>query len=195
MKVAIDDQQVEWIDDTLEGIEYWWKCSTSRIYQDRRFIHFVEVNGKAVYEAYELYIVQNLQEVREINIHTLSVIESIQETEKALDEYLERFLPGALDVADQLYGGLSSESQPLFRQLLEGLNWIVMSMQFERELYAMVEYHANPEFLISALSALENLHQEIMKAVENNDFTGVSDLLQYEVVPVLQQFQNRKKLS
>jgi hypothetical protein len=195
MKVAVDGQQVELIEDTLDDIEKWWRNSTSRIYQDRRLIHFVEVNGKAIYEAYELYIVQNIQEVREVNIHTLSAIESIQNTEQALDEYLERFVPGALDVADQLYGGLTLENQPLFGQLLEGFQWIVKSMQFDRELYAMADYHASPDFLTSTLSTLEKLLQEILQAVENNDFTSVSDLLQYEVVPALQQFQNRNKMS
>ncbi|WP_270406271.1 hypothetical protein [Paenibacillus timonensis] len=195
MKVAVDGQQVEWIEDTLNGIEQWWKSSTSRIYQDRRLIHFVEVNGKAIYEAYELYIVQNIQEVREVNIHTLSATESIQDTEQALDEYLERFVPGALDIADQLYGGLTIDNQPLFGQLLEGFHWIVKSMQFDNELYVLAEYHASPDYLTSALSTLERVLQEIMQAVENNDFTGVSDLLQYEVVPALQQFQNRNKMS
>lgn len=195
MKVAVDGQQVEWIEDTLEGIEQWWKGSTSQIYQDRRLIHFVEVNGKAIYEAYELYIVQNIQEVREVNIRTLSALESIQNTEQALDEYLERFIPGASDVADQLYGGLTLENQPLFAQLLEGFHWIVKSMQFDRELYAMADHHVSPNFLTSTLSSLEKLLQEIIQAVENNDFTGVSDLLQYEVVPALQQFQNRNKMS
>ncbi|GJM70141.1 hypothetical protein HMSSN036_23570 [Paenibacillus macerans] len=185
----INQQQEQVIEGTIEELDKWWKEATSSIFQTGQFIHCVEIDGKSFYNGYEQYLLLNVNQIKGINIQTLSKTESILSTEQSLDEYLDRFIPGALGLADQLFGNLSAEQQQLLAQLVEGLDWIGKALQFAGTLYAD-SGSSLPEYadLLEPFYAFVN---ELFEAINQDDYVGVADLLQYEIVPLLERFRNR----
>ncbi|WP_055106051.1 hypothetical protein [Paenibacillus ihumii] len=192
MKVSINQQQLQEINSSIEELDQWWKQTTSEIYQNQRFIHSVEIDGKVYYDGYELYLFQNVNRIKELDIRTISSIESIKENEQSLDEYLNRFIPEALNLANQLFGNLTSEQYSLLVQLIEGLDWILKALQFNRLLFGNV---TNLPQYLAIVEPLELFVKEIFEKVNQEDYVGVGDLVQYEIVPLLHQFQNRNKKS
>lgn len=193
MKVAVDHQEGKFIDSTIEQLDDWWKSATSYIYKQQRLIHCVEIDGNVFYTGFEQYLMDNVTDIKDVTIRTLTRLESIQETEQSIDEYLERFIPITQNIADQLYGDVMQEQQNSFAQFIEGLSWIVKAMEFIQALYD--ETNHVPQYLKVIMSPLETIINDIFENVQQNDYVSVGDLLQYELLPLLQKFQNREQLS
>ncbi|GAA0377897.1 hypothetical protein [Paenibacillus motobuensis] len=193
MKVKVDQQQEQIIIATIEELDRWWKQATSDIFNQQRLIHFVEIDGNILYDNYEQYLLLNVSQIQEVNIQTLSRLESIQDTEQSIDDYLERFIPAAQDVTDQLYGEMMQQQQNLFAQFIEGLGWIVKAFEFNQTLFN--EDGIAPPYLSQVMEPLEAIITQIYDNVQQEDFVSVGDLIQYELIPLLQKFQNRKQKS
>ena len=77
MKVSIDQQQEQIIDASIEKLDDWWKQATGYIFDQKRLIHCVDIDGSTHYDNYEQYIILNASQIQVINIRTLSRMESI----------------------------------------------------------------------------------------------------------------------
>lgn len=193
MRVTIDQQQEQIIDATFEQVDYWWKQATSSIFQQEKLIQYVTIDGRVMYDGYEQYLVQNLVQIKEVDISTLSRMESIQETEKSISEYLERFIPAAQNITDQLFGVIGMEQQNLFARFVEGLGWIVNALEFNKTLYNQIADY-EPEYL-KILERLELVINEMCDNVERKDYVAVGDLIQYEIIPLMRDSQNKMEMS
>lgn len=193
MKVTIDQQQEQIINANIEELDHWWKQATSDIYGQQKLIHYVEIDGNVLYDNYEQYLLINVNQIQKVNIQTLSRLESIQDTEQSIDEYLERFIPATQKVADQLYGEMTQEQQSLFAQFIEGLGWIVKAFEFNQTLFN--KDGTAPSYLSQVMEPLEAIITQIYDNVQQEDFVSVGDLIQYELIPVLQKFQDNKQKS
>lgn len=189
----IDHQQEQFIDASVESLDRWWKQATGYIFGLQRLIHCVDIDGTTLYNNYEQYLILNATKVTEVNIRTLSRIESIQDTEQSIDEYLERFIPAAQNVADQLFGEITQEQQGLFAQFIEGLGWIINALEFNLALFNQDE--TAPSYLTTVMEPLEANIKEIYDHVQQKDFVSVGDLIQYELIPLLQKYINEKQKS
>ncbi|GIO86577.1 hypothetical protein J25TS5_35090 [Paenibacillus faecis] len=195
MKVMINQQQEQVIEGTIEELDKWWKEATGSIFQTGQLIHCVEIDGKALYDGYEQYLFLNVDQIQCININCLSRLESIVFTEQELDQYLSRFIPAAKSVANQLYSGLNEENVNLLSQVVQGLDWISSAFSLNYKLYTE-EAMSLPKYLTPVASIsqyISTLHDNI----QNDDFVGVSDVLEYEIIPALENYlsQYKEKVS
>lgn len=193
MKVTIDHQQEQILDASIESLDRWWKQATGYIFGQQKLIYCVEIDGSTLFDNYEQYLILNVNKIREVNIKTLSRMESIQDTEQSIDEYLDGFIPAAQNVADQLFGEITQEQQGLFAQFIEGLGWIVNALEFNLALYN--QDGTVPSYLTSVMEPLEANINEIYNHVQEEDLVSVGDLIQYELIPLLQNFNLRKQKS
>ncbi|MGZ7445973.1 hypothetical protein [Paenibacillus sp. TH7-28] len=191
MKVMINQQQEQVIGGSIEQLDKWWKEATGSIFQTGQLIHCVEIDGKIFYDGYEQYLFHNVERIQCVNINSLSRLESIVSTEQELDQYLCRFIPAAKGVANRLYGGLNEENVGLLSQVVQGLGWISSALDLNVKLYS--EEAGNlPEYLTTVASISQfigTLHDNI----QNDDFVGVSDVLEYEIIPALENYHSLYK--
>lgn len=187
MKLTID-QQIEKDFTTAEDeFSESWLMSTAEIYQNDRLIYCVDIDGQVLYNQYEDYIRDHLQQIKHIHITTLSRLESIHETEKTLQEYLIRFIPAIASIADGMYGEVSPEMWGKFSTGIEGLKWIVDSFEFMLYLQSVDLIKKNE--LSTYCAELDRIITELDANLSGDDIVGVGDLLQYELIPHLQKYQ------
>ncbi|MCM3701043.1 hypothetical protein [Paenibacillus macerans] len=195
MKVMINQQQEQVIEGTIEELDKWWKEATGAIFQTGQLIHCVDIDGETFYAGYEQYLFLNVDQIQYVNINSLSRMEGIVSTEQELDQYLSRFIPAAKSVANQLYGGLNQENAGLLSQLVQGLEWISSAIALNVKLY-MEETETLPEYLAEIASV--NQHISVMHTnIQQDDFVGASDVLEYEIIPALENYhlQYKEKVS
>lgn len=193
MIVMIDKKQEQIIEPNLDELNEWWTLTTADIFQKQRFIHCVEINGFSLYEGYEKYLVDHISDIERVNIKTISRIESVEDTEKALDEYLKRFIPGSLKVSEYLYGDLSEDLWKDFSDFIVGLEWIVKALEFDMVLFKS-EGVETPEYL-SILDNLGSFISEMDNCLQQQDYVSVGDIIQFEIVPLLEIFSSRRSGS
>lgn len=183
MRVKIDNEEEQNIAGTLESINDWWVQATSHVYKSKRLIYFVEIDGHSYYDGYELFIVKNFHIINQLRIVTKSHQESIDETVGLLKQYLAEFIPTAESTADFLYGDISSNQWSVFSQFLEGLNWIVSSLEFLKSLSSN-NYSYKP-----LLDSLGEIIIDLDKYLQGQDYVEVGDLICYELIPVLRKIK------
>ncbi|MNM77367.1 hypothetical protein D3C81_892190 [compost metagenome] len=183
MKVTIDNQNELLLEADIKPINEWWIASTSKIYREDRFIYSVEIDDNPIFSGYEQVIIDDFRNINRINIITKTKKESIVETELALADYLERFIPASRYIADYFYGDMNEEQWAEFTQLVEGLGWIVNSLRFLQIL------HENHEVLALQVLQMEALVKELGESLERAEYTFTADLLNYEITPLLEKMK------
>jgi len=183
----IDSQQEQILEPDFNALDNWWRVSTAQIYQQQRLIHSVEFDSEVLYSNYENFLVENMNRVQTVNIRTLTVRESIIDTENSLKDYLDRFIPEAFKISQHFYGDLTEEHWGRFSDFIGGLDWILKALSFETELYKIDR--TNPPGYLLLIDNLSELVAQLGSALENMDLVTVGDLMQYELVPLLQKIQ------
>lgn len=187
MRVAIDNKIGVTMSSDIKELNKWWQESISEIYKNDRLINNVEIDGNIFYSDYENYIVENYKTIHDIRINTLSKSESIYETLLTMQEYLERFVPEALKIADYFYGSLSDSQWNEFSELILGIDWILKSIDFMKILYN----HNDPSIQIHLefFNKFAPYVQELESSISHEDYTNTGDIIQYEIVPLIEQYK------
>ncbi|GGH33041.1 hypothetical protein [Paenibacillus segetis] len=187
MKITIDEIKERVISTVQKEFDKIWLECTSEIYQAERLIYSVDIDGQVLYNQYEEFIHEHLQQIKHIQIKTLSKLESIQETEEQMSQYLNKFVPGMNAIADRMYGDMNAELWGELASGLEGLQWIVKSFEFLEFLY-------NPDVLNYSILAnfytnLKNIIKDLDANLSGDDLVAVADLIKYELVPCLEKYK------
>lgn len=191
MEIKVDQAEQISIADVNAEFEKIWADCLKEIYHEDRLIHHVEIDGQIFYSDYENIIKNNLDVIKEIHIITLSRQESITDTENTLSEYLLKYIPGMEKINNKLYGDVSPEAWGEFATGLEGLQWIVSSLEFLQHLY-----ESDSKELALTQSYYSQLTQTIRvldEEMQNNNLVAVADTIQYELLPCLSDFLSNKK--
>lgn len=194
MKITIDQLLDHTIIIEVEGFnsEKWEKC-IEEIYKSDRLIYCVDIDGLVLHSGYENYILNNFTAIEHIHITTLSRLESIQETESSLNEYLNKFIPGIGTIADQMYGEMSPELWDQLKVGLEGLQWIVSSIEFLRYLHSANSMVASN--ITEYLAELGIVISELTNCLRMDDIVGAADLLHYELLPILEKYLSNLQIT
>lgn len=104
---------------------------------------------------------------------------------KTASEYVEKLKAGVLTISDKINNGKEKEAFDLMAYLSDGLEWLMQVIILTKD--------AQKEEI-----DIEQLNEKLRKVVEalnNEDFTLVGDMLQYEVLPVLEDISDKIQLT
>lgn len=107
-----------------------------------------------------------------------------KENLKTAADYIVKINLGIDTIVDKFNGGLEEVAVDLSVQLIEGLRWLIDSFRLTKELQdrcgVEIDYkNANDIFF------------DITEAFENSDYVLISDLLEYELKPITEQWQDK----
>ncbi|MEC0370799.1 hypothetical protein [Paenibacillus chibensis] len=184
MKVTIDNHEAQYLAHDIEAINEWWKKSTSQIYNQKRLIYCLEIDGVKMYTGYESVIVNNYNNIDKIEIMTKGYEESICETLQEMGLYLKVFIPRSLIIADYFFGEVSEEAWGEFSKFIDGLNWIISSLEF-------IQTISDPcnDAVELVLRKLEPVVANLEQSIRNGDHVDVADLIKYELIPIIEPLQ------
>jgi hypothetical protein len=185
MRILIDNKLETDIVLEQKQIKAWWGKLCSEINKADRFIYSVSTDNQPVYDLFENHIENNLNNIYELNVQTKTKQESAIETAGAISEYLERFIPAITELSDHFYGELTEENWGTFSYFIEGLSWILQSIEF---LQAISNEETNT-IHTKTLQELSKIVEELEAGLEDEQFVLVGDLMQYELSPVLESYK------
>ncbi|MGE7695957.1 hypothetical protein ACQKNC_17925 [Lysinibacillus sp. NPDC094177] len=108
----------------------------------------------------------------------------IKETMESYDSYIDKLGPGTEIIINQIQNEEYQEAKQNLLNLLEGLMWLVEVNNMLSELNYFSSLDNNK---------INSLSEDMLEAMEQNDFNLCADILQYEVkdlVNTLRKYSN-----
>lgn len=103
---------------------------------------------------------------------------------KTVDNYLYNLRNGIKNVSDLIQEGKEQEALNIIAQIADGLQWV------EEAINATKYYHDNK----LSLKEMNEFLKEISEALENEDYILVSDLFEYEIMPIMKKLHSDIKI-
>lgn len=116
--------------------------------------------------------------MQEQQVNKIEVLETAQ-------EYMEKLCQGIETAGEYLMTGNQGEALNYVVQIIEGLQWLLEAMALTQDA------QKDP---IDITELLVHFH-EAREALENQDYILLSDLLSYEVAPVLEEWQKKNAMN
>lgn len=114
-------------------------------------------------------------------------IQLMEDTLKQATEYIPKLIGGIETVTDRFQTGSQSQAIALFGEVLDGLEWINDAVNLTMPFWGG-STGIDPKALQEPLKAMA-------EALGNQDYTLVSDILNYEIKPVLIEWLNSIKMG
>lgn len=161
------------------------------LYEQNEIVQEVIIDGTSYREGYNERIMQNPEAIRELHIQTVNGGVVAAEIAEELKEYLPKVLRACDSISELLYGQMSGEDWGLVRQLLEGIGWVVQSV----DILGIQSERAGDgvrtvwwqEFAAAAAEQIAQLERHFAE----QEFTAAGDLLKYEMPETFQTLLDR----
>ncbi|MDK2872107.1 MAG: hypothetical protein PWQ16_1459 [bacterium] len=185
VKVFVDEEERVDLED-MEVSEVVSRVE-EELKRDGKVIMRVELDGQPLGERKLEEI--DLRGVREIAFFSKSVSELVKESLADLQVYLPRLSGGLKDIASLFRLGEFKKALGLLPKAVEGVGWLIKVFEYTALLLGVewktlkdVDFERERDAVVSKLG-------EVSKALEDRDFIRLSDLLAYEVAPVIEGWE------
>ncbi|MGG0720054.1 hypothetical protein ABE096_21105 [Robertmurraya massiliosenegalensis] len=143
------------------------------------FSHLV-IDGQEIYKEHADYILEHIEEVKEIKLEVSTVDEFVSNLLVSLNEYTRRGIPEVEKVIEEFYQKPTEDSWETLKLLLEGIGWIYQTIKTIDSTAHTISGWG--EFLKSVATFDVEL-PNLLEALENRDATLIADIIQYEILP------------
>lgn len=98
---------------------------------------------------------------------------------RTANEYLDNLIGGVKKVANYIEQGEEEKGVELISYIADGIEWLLSAVNLTQEVH---EGSVN-------IGAINEKLEEIVEALENEDYVLVGDLFNYEILPILEDIQ------
>lgn len=177
----------------VELNEIWMKI-TKDIYKSGRLIHYVDIDGKSYYSNFEEILINKFEEVREVDITTITKEKSFEITITEMVEYISRIQSEYPKYIACFYSEFNEQAKENLSIIVESINWLVHSILFLEELINEVTVESETKNnLVEVKDQLSLFVEEFSNQIELGNYVAVGDLLEYELLPMLDSFKQKQQ--
>jgi len=158
----------------------------SELSAENQFFSHLVIDGVEVYEEHEEYILERINEVKNVEVITMTVGEFINNLLVSLNTYTNRAIPEIERLINEFYQNPLEQSWLSLHQLLDGIDWIYETIKSIDNVRP--EINCWDEF-IKAVATFEVELPSLLEAIENKDAILIADIIQYEILPQFRVIQ------
>lgn len=188
MKIFIDDQLIQEQEYDKNSFGVFWDKTVDAILLQNRYIYEIQINDITYYDNVESVRDHISNEIKTVKISTITSRDNLEQLLQTLSEYVPNYLNQIRSIAVCFYSELEEIHWRQFSVLMEGLDWLIKSLNFSIILINQSKcFGEYEETFYSILRMLEPQVFELEKVLTDQDYTAVGDLLQYEITPLIEQ--------
>jgi len=152
------------------------------LYDQQEIVQEVIIDGVNYRDQYNNYLIENLMDIRSVEIKSVQEAVLMQSIVEDLKEYLPKLIRGCDSIPELLYGEMKEEDWGYFGQLMEGTNWVGQSA-LALQTYGDKRLGAEPihASVVQFVDGLKKHVEELGAAMEQQDYTAAADLIKYEM--------------
>ncbi|MDR5659777.1 hypothetical protein RH915_09735 [Serpentinicella sp. ANB-PHB4] len=193
MKVYILDQTLE-CENSKNQIEEIFKEINEKISNNNVLFSHLIIDGSEVYGEFDNYILENINQIKEIKVVTKTLKEVAQETLLSTLDYIERANPEIEALSNEFYKTPEINTWKKLTELIEGINWIMSTFTYidsNPNLKNIVISYENWNLYAKDIYSLKELIVEFEEIMENGDLVSLADILSYEIVPLFNSMKDK----
>jgi len=189
MRIYVDKQEekIEVPPESSLG-EIIDRICSQRVSEDRVITH-IRVNGQEFLEDENgLYPDVPGNEIDSLELQTGLSEEMANQGLSDARDYLERLNPGIEKTAELFRLGEDSKALNQYGRCMDGINWFIQILEGTRQVMGL-DYQRILFNKVSVQSYVENLEEnirEMLNAQCDEDWVMLSDLLEYELLPIME---------
>jgi len=176
LMVLLDGKEIGSIESPQDYIVHL-KDYISKAGAQGRVLETVTINGISIGNWEEVLANTPFANVKEVNLITVPINQALAGTINSALDYLPKLVAVLENTANLIQQGQEKEVGPVVNQIVDGLEWYI-------QLLANIQTLLEPG-PADRLNAMNTQLGELVTAWENEDFSLVTDLLRYELVPEL----------
>jgi len=161
------------------------------LYDRFEIVQEVLIDGVSFREGYNEFLLENLNNIKRVEIKTVHADILAKEILEELRNYLPRLIRACDSISDLFYGEMKQEHWTYFSQLSEGIEWVCQSTYTLRHHLERVGTHPQ---LSAALTNFEAIIKEqltqLVTELQNGDYTAIGDRIKYELPEMFQLLLN-----
>ena len=185
-----------YLDGQEEKIEFKPECSLGQMIDQicsqkipgDRVITQIRVNGEELLEDENgLYPDIPGDVVDSLELKTGLAEEMAKQGLSHARDYLEKLNPGIEKTAELFRTGADAKALDQYGRCMDGINWFIQILEGARQVIGL-DYNIIHFNKVSVHAYLENLHEnirEMLKVQCDEDWVMLSDLLEYEMLPMM----------
>ncbi len=108
-------------------------------------------------------------------------IQLMLETTKTAQEYIDKLINGINQCAEDFQTGSEKRALDITLQIIDGMKWLTEAMSLTKEIH-------KEEVNIQDINLFLN---NIIEGFENKDYILVSDILDYEIKPIISTWKQK----
>ncbi len=186
MRLIINDQLVD-SDFRKNGTLQELKEVLYDLYKNNEIIQEVIIDGVTYHEGYDERLTDGFPAIREVAVRTVSRDVLAEEIHNELNEYLLKLINACDSISELFYGELKQDDWNHFSQLMNGIQWVVQSVEVLKVHYGQhnssIEKNALDGFTHQIDSHIRLLEQEL----QDQNYTATGDIIKYELSEVFKQ--------
>lgn len=147
------------------------------------FSHFIVNDEVEIYDDFELYIEENLNNIKKLEVVAMSKEQFITELLLSIQQYLRQSLPQIQKLCERLYVDQSSEPWVQVNEMLEGLQWIQQATQTIDQSKDILK---NWDMYFLQFCKLQDNLVQLEEAIIHQDMIFLADVIKYEMLSTLE---------
>lgn len=185
--IVVDGQKVNLEVKNFANLEDLLVKVMGRDEFQERIVTDVYVNDEIFSELYPHQAEDvEVDEIEKIEIKTMPITQMASEMVKELDKVLELLAKGGKEVAELFRQGSDFEALDMYQDFLQVLQDLMGILNVFRQEGLVSEIPS----LQASIETLSNLFSELMDAQEQEDWILLADLLEYDLLPHLEEWKN-----
>lgn len=181
MQIKILDQEFT-CKNEMPAVEQVFEQLSQWLEETGQEVVCLEINGVEVAEDYDQYIADHLNNIEIVVVKVKKLQQVLADTLGSVRAYLARAIPEIDKLVDQFYHEVTPSTWDAFSQLIEGLQFSINSLD---ALNQHAQGYSNAGQFVLAKENLSKKIGMLHAAMESQDRVWLSDVLLYEIVPVL----------
>jgi len=148
----------------------------------KMYINNIEVNEKYIEDS-----MIDKEDVNELKFETQDVQTLILETSQEIKIYLPKLKSGCKDTSELFRINKAEEMNKKYRLILDGLNWYSKTT---KNIISLLDVNKLNKKYNNLMISFNEILSELIVAYESGDNILVADILEYEIVEFINEFQD-----
>jgi hypothetical protein len=193
VKIIINNKLLDF-DNKEENINKIFETINSILTESELELSCLIIDGKPVKKEFYQYFKENIQTIREVVVEVITVGVIVNETLDSACKYIEDIILLIKPLSEEFYQLPKQNSWQDLANLFEGMQWLMETVNridsFNHLERFVSDYGIWNEY-VQIIKSLSDVILELEGAMVNQDHVLIGDLLQYEILPIFEQAEEK----
>ena len=189
MKLIIKNQTIE-IENNHDGAKQVMEIIRKQTVYPTEILDYLVINDNVVENDYESYLLNNIENIREIQAEFTSLLEVVKTTFYHTEDILNKLISLSDVISVTIYDQSKNESMQRLSNLIEAVQGLNYSLGLINSLPNLNEVLANYEeweLFMSCFGQLVDKAIDLAAPIQFEDFVAIRDIVFHEIKPIIEK--------